>query len=248
MVIKVFVVSVFALASTFSVAGAPICVSGTLTSFAPQTAAGCMIGNTTINNLAFATRPTDRPIAADSVIVTPTATGLEFLFLNATAAGNLETLLIGFEVRAPNISLASLSITGTSLEVAAASVFENICSGAGFDTSVKGLLGTPSNGCTQNGGTLLDMFTLYTSISNAGARTTAKTALPNVTVIGVIDDISVSGILGRATLNTLNNDFSTGPTAVPEPSTASLLLLGSLALGLAAAGQKAFAARSSRAT
>jgi hypothetical protein len=168
-------------------------------------------------------RDSVRPIPTDNILVTPTSSGLSFA-VNSYASGFYYELIIAFQVSAPAISGASVSVYGSGIEGGGAQVSEYICNGAPFSPPAHPGYDLPWTGCPENGGTPV----------NFGARVqnpfmssvTTSVALAPTAFIDVVNSILVDGGIGGATLSSFSNDFSIQATAVPEARTFRLFLAG----------------------
>jgi len=132
----------------------PLCVSAPLPVFIAETSIGCMIGPALITNL-YTTDLADgsvvKPIPAANISVTPGDSGLSFA-VNAYAAGSYKELIIAFQVSAPALYAASISVYGSPIESGTAQVVEHICEGAPFKAPAFHR-DVAWDGCDQNGGT-----------------------------------------------------------------------------------------------
>jgi hypothetical protein len=205
-----------------------------LPAFIAEASAGCMIGPALITSMYTTDLTYDgvgiiKPIPTSEILVTPTNSGLSFA-VNSRAAGFYYELIIAFQLSAPGVSGASVSVYGSAVESGAAQVSEYICNGAPFDRPAHPGYDLAWNGCPENGGTMVNFGARIQNTFGQPPPTsaTSSVALTATTFIAVANNILVDGgvVDSAATLSSFTNDFSIQATAIPEPRSALLLVAG----------------------
>jgi hypothetical protein len=232
--IRPALVAACAVLSCARISASPLCVSALLPAFIAETSAGCMIGPALITGM-YTTDLADgsivKAIPTDNIQVTPTDSGLS-LAVNAFAAGYYRQLIIAFQLSAPAVSGASVTVSGTPIEGGVVYAGEYICNGAAFD--LPAFHGDVAwNGCAQNGGTPASFNAiLENSVSGPPpASVTTSVNLTPTTFIGVVTVFEGGGVGSGAVLSGFSDDFSIQSTAIPEPCSALLLLAGVCGVG-----------------
>jgi hypothetical protein len=213
----------------------PLCVSALLPAFIAETSAGCMIGPALVAGMYtsdLADGSSVKAIPTDNILVTPTSSGLSFA-VNARAVVFTYQVIVSFQLSAPAVSGASVTIYGTPFESGAVYGMEYICNGAPFDPpAFHGDIAW--DGCAQNGGTSASFSAVIQNSSFGPPPPSATTSidLTPTTFIGVVTLINVGGnAAAGAQLSGFSDDFSIQSSAIPEPCSALLLLAGLCGVG-----------------
>lgn len=236
--IRPALVIVCAVLSCARVSASPLCVSALLPAFIIETSAGCMIGPALITGMYtsdLADGSSVKPIPTDNILVTPTSSGLNFA-TNFFAAGSVRQIIVSFQLSAPAVSGASVTVYGTPLESGVVHGMEYICNGALFDPpAFHG--DVPWDGCAKNGGTPVNFSTvIQNSFGGPPPPPSATTSinLSPTTFISVATDFQGGDVAGGAILSGFGDDFSIQSTTIPEPCSALLLLAGLCGVGCVA--------------
>lgn len=188
---------------------APMATSGPLSSYIAAGNEGFMIGTTRLFD--FAVQPVDpdaTAISPNNITVnplnTPGSPGLDFVINRNATGGQLLEVRISYTVMDVGLQGATLSIDGASATGdSATSVFEDI---------------------TPSGGSVLTLGVFQLSDDAELSDSVSFTPTSSLTVL---NDVAIDGFGGTAALNSVRNTF-----LIPEPGSASLLLLAGAALGL----------------
>lgn len=221
------------LAIAATAGAAPLCVTGTLSSYESM-AAACSVGSYTFSEFHFS--------AAGSIAVNPAAVqvqvvdtsagqGLSFTGPFSATAGHSLDALISFLISAPVIPGETLAIQNANASGGAnAQVVETVC-----ESGVAGCGGfTPAalNAFVNPSASVLSESTTFSGLAAAGQAVQAQ-VMKNIIVQG-----GSAGTSDRASIGTVLNTLPVpggsagpggGPTTVPEPDT--MILLGSALVG-----------------
>jgi hypothetical protein len=204
------------------------CVPDTLTNYATG-GFSCTIGDKTFGSFAFALSSLGgTPTSVSAITVVPGGTSLDPSFSLQAAyfvsgSASSETITIGYTGTAPanspfisnNLSLTGASVTGLGAITAA----EALCLNGSFSAVTLPLI--CSSGISANLG-------LLANITNANLNGTVAFDFTPVTTLGVVKQITLTGALAStAGASSLNNQL----TAIPEPSSWVLCLLGAAFYG-----------------
>jgi len=204
------------------------CVPDTLTNYATG-GFSCAIGDKTFGSFEFAISSlAGTPASASAIMVVPGGTSLDpsFSFQAAYLVSGLassETVTVSYTGTAPanspfisdNLSLTGATVTGLGAITAA----EALCLNGSFSAVTLPLV------CSS--GVSVDLG-LVASISNGNLGSTITFNFNPVTTLGVVKQITLTGALGStAAASSLNNQL----TAIPEPSSLLLCLLGAGFMG-----------------
>jgi hypothetical protein len=193
---------------------APMCGSGSLSTYLGLGSDGCSIGSSTFNQFSLLELPFGATaIDAAGINVTPVTDsnnpGFTFTINGSASAGQLLEILLGYVVTGGPIAGNTISMTGNSvIGDGAVTVVEDKCIGGVFaPMSVTG--------CTGLADTLI-LFDI-----GIDAQTSARLTFPTVMMLGVVTDIAIDGGLGGSgALGSVTTQFQT----IPEPS--SVLITG----------------------
>ena len=204
------------------------CVPDTLTNYATG-GFSCTIGDKMFSSFEFALSSlAGTPASASAIMVVPGGTSLDpsFSFEAAYFVAGLdssETVTVAYTGTAPanspfisnNLSLTGASVTGLGAITAA----EALCLNGSFSAVTLPLI--CSSGASAN-------LSLLANITNSNLNGTVAFNFNPVTTLGVVKQITLTGASGgTAGASSLNNAM----TAVPEPSSWLLWLLGAAFYG-----------------
>jgi len=182
--------------------------SGPLSSYIAAGNEGFMVGTTRVFD--FAVLPVDPDATAilpENITVNPLNTpgnpGLDFVINRNASGGQLLEVRISYSVMDIALQGATLSISGASATGdAVTDVFEDI---------------------TPSGQSLLTLGVFQLSDD---AELSDSVSFTPTSSLAVLNDVAIDGFGGTAALSSVRNTF-----VIPEPGTASLLLLTGAALG-----------------
>ena len=199
---------------------APLCATGTLTSYIGLGSTGCMIGNNTVTSFTLLTGLAgSTPISPMSITVTPFGSAslpeLSFQTTATASAGNILDDIFTYQISGAGINMVSAILSGTSMTGdGGATLIKNLCRGGTFDA-------TGVSGCSSG------MPSTLVALGNSSDMKSFQPAYS----IAVTDDFTLDGgLAGSASGGTFSNQF-----VVPEPGT---MLLAGLGLAIAAFGRR----------
>lgn len=231
--------TVFLLCLGYSMSGqaAPVCMTGTLTSFLSLGSEGCETGGGTFSNFRTLLPITGAvAIPADQVFITPViesgSIGLDVSFDATAAPGQLLQALIGYQLSALAINSTSVTVSGVSVSGGAVVTdIQNACAGGQFlPGDVTGCTGTESTLVVLNNGSDMANFA-------------------PVSLLDVVHDFTLdAGNGGTASGGMVSDRFAVQVAEEPIPEPSSVLLLSSALIALGFRARKSAAKKSSNAS
>jgi len=198
------------------------CLTDTLAGYIALGSGGCTIASASFHDFASLDLPFGAlAIAPETIVVTPLVAdpsqpGLQFAIDVAVGPEELREVLIGYQVTAPSLQAARLSIAGSSVTGdGAVTGVEDLCLAGSFAP------GAPTD-CTGTPDSLIvfDVGVEFDLLEEIGFAPVGSLA--------VVKDLAVDGGLeGTASLASAINQF-----VIPEPTTALLAGIGALGLAL----------------
>ncbi len=229
---KLTILAGLAALSTLATA-APLCISGSLSTYVGLGADGCMLGSNTVSAFTILAPITGATaISPNSISVSPinssTSPGLTFTTSITAERTQVFQLLLMYEIRGFAFTRDSVTLSNASSRGnGAVTEIQNYCLGAKFVPDPPNPIGT----CAGTDGTLV--------VLNSGSD---DATFSPVNLIAVLHDLTIDGGRnGSATGATVTDQFTAraAPPSeiVPEPS--AIMLMGS-GLGLGILAKKSF--------
>ena len=194
------------------------CSSGSLATYVALGSTGCTIGGDTLTNFKILTGFSGgTPIAPGSVTLAPTgstfAPGLTISTSQSASAGMPLEAIFTYDISGPPYNSIAAVLSGAA-ETADGGVtgIVNFCEGGMFGSDGV-------DGCMSANGSLVTLD---------GVQNMDSSSFSKVSSLAVTDDLTIDpGLSGTASGATLTNSF----TAVPEPLTSTLAILGFALVG-----------------
>lgn len=186
---------------------APMCGTGSLSSYLSLDPAGCSIGSSNFTNFTLLSLPTGATaINAANVIVNPVNVAfnpqLSFSVSTTAGPGDFLDILFGYVVSGAPLVGTSVSASGNLVSGdGTLTVVQDNCVGGTFDPQSL-------SGCSGSASSLI-LFDI-----GFDSQTSAQSGFSSVPTLGVVTDIAlVGGATGSVSLDSVTTGFQT----VPEP-------------------------------